>query len=327
VARLWRELVKDKSYRAYPLGLEAGHYLRAKGKSLTPSSYRDYESCLHKLAMHFCDLELRDLEPPMGTERIEELLEHYWGRRAPRTYNKNHSILSDFFLFQVRRGRMVGNPMLTIDKAKARGVERTTFTRADRDAIFATNPDRSDRLALRLLLDYGIRKGALQLIRFEHFNHERRTLTIFTKGGAIRPLRIPQPGFWLELESLILERDARSDHYLLYRTKAVPHGRKGEPRRIDTVRFVDEPKGVHGMHNWWYGCLERAGIVEPGETSGQKMHKARHTAGQRLLDKTGNLKAVQKLLGHSSISTTGDIYTDWDVEQLAESLVEAVQDE
>jgi site-specific recombinase XerC len=51
------------------------------------------------------------------------------------------------------------------------------------------------------------------------------------------------------------------------------------------------------------------------------MHKARHTAGQRVLDHThGNLKAVQKLLGHSSISTTGDIYTDWDIDQLAETL-------
>jgi site-specific recombinase XerC len=57
------------------------------------------------------------------------------------------------------------------------------------------------------------------------------------------------------------------------------------------------------------------------------MHKARHTAGQRLLDTTGNLKAVQKLLGHESIQTTGDIYTDWDVEQLAESLLAAVQDD
>jgi hypothetical protein len=58
-----------------------------------------------------------------------------------------------------------------------------------------------------------------------------------------------------------------------------------------------------------------------------RMHKARHTAGQRVLDATDNLKAVQKLLGHESIQTTGDIYTDWDVEQLAESLLEAVQDD
>ena len=79
--------------------------------------------------------------------------------------------------------------------------------------------------------------------------------------------------------------------------------------------------GVHGLHRWWYGCLERAGVVDPGVMSGERMHKARHTAGQRVLDHTkGNLKAVQKLLGHSSISTTGDVYTDWDIDQLADTL-------
>jgi site-specific recombinase XerC len=49
-----------------------------------------------------------------------------------------------------------------------------------------------------------------------------------------------------------------------------------------------------------------------------------NTAGQRMLDKTGNLKAVQKLLGHSSIQTTADIYTDWDIDQLAASLSEVL---
>ena len=46
----------------------------------------------------------------------------------------------------------------------------------------------------------------------------------------------------------------------------------------------------HGLHDWWYACLERAGVVEEGTTSGERMHKARHTAGQRVLDVTGNLK-------------------------------------
>jgi site-specific recombinase XerC len=36
-----------------------------------------------------------------------------------------------------------------------------------------------------------------------------------------------------------------------------------------------------------------------------------------------NLKAVQKLLGHS----TGDIYTDWDIDQLAETLKGMLEDE
>lgn len=81
--------------------------------------------------------------------------------------------------------------------------------------------------------------------------------------------------------------------------------------------------GVHGLHSWWYRCLAEAGVVAAGTSSGERMHKARHTAGRRVLDATrGNLKAVQKLLGHTSIQTTGDIYADWDEYQLAETLLE-----
>lgn len=69
-------------------------------------------------------------------------------------------------------------------------------------------------------------------------------------------------------------------------------------------------------------------LVSQGVSSGERMHKARHTPGQRVLDKTGNLKAVQKLLGHASIQTTADIYTDWDIEQLAETMRDVLaQDE
>jgi integrase-like protein len=52
------------------------------------------------------------------------------------------------------------------------------------------------------------------------------------------------------------------------------------------------------------------------------MHRTRYTAGQRVLDATGNLKAVQALLGHASISTTADTYTNWDVQQLESSLLQ-----
>ncbi|MDQ6816820.1 MAG: tyrosine-type recombinase/integrase [Actinomycetota bacterium] len=81
------------------------------------------------------------------------------------------------------------------------------------------------------------------------------------------------------------------------------------------------------MHLWWYRRLEAAGVVPRGTTAGERMHKARHTAGQRVLDSTGNLKAVQKLLGHSSIQTTGDVYADWDVDQLAATLAEVLSED
>lgn len=54
------------------------------------------------------------------------------------------------------------------------------------------------------------------------------------------------------------------------------------------------------------------------------MHKGRHTAGQRVLDATGYLKAVQKLLGYSSIQMTGDIYADWGIDQLAATMADVL---
>jgi len=54
-------------------------------------------------------------------------------------------------------------------------------------------------------------------------------------------------------------------------------------------------------------------------------HTLRHTAGTRLLKKTGNHKLVQKYLGHSDVATTLRYYVDVfpeDLENAAELLTE-----
>jgi integrase len=139
---------------------------------------------------------------------------------------------------------------------------------------------------------------------------------VFLKRGKVRELPIPDPNFWMDLERLILDVGAKPHHYLL-------PGRKGNQNA--TTLVPDRPLSGHGAHDWWYRCLERAGVVAEGTTSGERMHKARHTAGQRVLDRTGNLKAVQKLLGHDSIQTTADIYVDWDLDQLAATLADVLK--
>lgn len=324
-----RDAIKDKTYRAYPMGGEAAEYLRWKRGRLTPASYRDYEGCLDKLAREFPDLEITDFEPPVGTERLEEFLDHTWGESAPRTYNKNLSVVKDFFKFAVLKGKLHGDPSLPLVPHKKRDVHRTTFSDADCQRIISDGPSPDlkyhyrDKVALRLLLKYGIRKGALQSAQYRHFDRERRRLTIFTKGEKVRELPLVDDALWQELDRAQMAFGAGPDDYLMCSRKVVPHGYNpdGTPH-IDTYDYPHKPMSDHGLHNWWYQCLERAGVVDAGTTSGSKMHMARHTAGQALLDHTGNLKAVQRLLGHSSIQTTGDIYTDWDLDALAASMRE-----
>jgi integrase/recombinase XerC len=324
--RMLREAVKDKTYLEFPLGQEVAGYLRVKRKRLTESSYRDYEASLDKFVRYFMDLELADFEPPIGTRRVEEFLDAQYGAKAPRTHNKNLSILADFFKHKVIRGELHGDPTTGVERARSRDVYRTTFNADQIRAIVASQDELRDRIAVRLLLDFGLRKGALTAIQFKHFDHYQRRLTIFTKGEKVRTLPIPSPPFWNDLERLILDVEAKPNHFLMWRQRTIPVGAPDSAghRRVESRRFPEKAMTDHGTHKWWYRCLTKAGVVEEGTTSGERMHKARHTAGQRVLDATGNLKAVQKLLGHASISTTGDVYSDWDVDQLAQTMADVL---
>jgi integrase len=319
-AKIMRDAMRDKSYQLLPLGMEAAGYLRAKRKRLTKDSYRKYESALDKLARYFPDLEPGDFEPPIGTQRIEEFMDVHWGPDVaqPRTYNSNLSIIKDFFKWLIVHDELHGDPTLAIERAKARDPHRETFNSDQARAIVAAQDDLRDRIVLRLLLTYALRKGAIRSLQIKHFDHVRKRVTIFSKGGSVRNLPIPDPAFWHDLERLILDTEAKGDHYLMPGRRGNRHGSRLLP---------ETPISNHGLHKWWYRCLERADVVTEGTTKGERMHKARHTAGQRILDHTGNLKAVQKLLGHKSMLTTADVYLDWDDEQLAQTLADTLAKE
>jgi hypothetical protein len=59
------------------------------------------------------------------------------------------------------------------------------------------------------------------------------------------------------------------------------------------------------------GCslpaLDRLGIPRSSRVAG--FHTFRHSVGNFINAETGNLELAQKLLGHSNINTTADIYT------------------
>ena len=336
-ARIVREAVKDKAYRAYPLGGEWAAFMRWGRGSWTAATYRDYESCGDKLARTFPDLELRDFEPPVGTERLEEFLDLLWGERAPGTYNKNLTIVQQFFGWAVAKGKLHGDPSRQLRRRKKRQPHREVFGGDNVRRILADGPALEprylyrDRVALRLLLEWGIRKGALQGIQYRHFDRARQRLTIFTKGEKVRDLLIPDDAFWRDLEMAQMATGAEPAHYLMASRKTFNRFAGYDPvtGKPKTERIVqDRPeKGLsgHGMHRWWYACLERAGITDPGQLSGQRMHKARHSAGQALLEETHDIKLVQKLLGHASPTTTLQTYVDYDEFQLADAMSELLE--
>lgn len=75
------------------------------------------------------------------------------------------------------------------------------------------------------------------------------------------------------------------------------------------------PLTAQGLQRIWKRSIELAGL--PKELS---IHSARHTIAVHLLKKTGNLRQVQKQLGHSSPATTANMYADISFEDMQGAL-------
>ena len=75
------------------------------------------------------------------------------------------------------------------------------------------------------------------------------------------------------------------------------------------------PLTAQGLQCIWREAIKRAGL--PKELS---IHSARHTIAVHLLKKTGNLRQVQKQLGHASPATTANMYADISFEDMQEGV-------
>ena len=71
---------------------------------------------------------------------------------------------------------------------------------------------------------------------------------------------------------------------------------------------------TRGLQHVWKRCVESAGVPE------FSIHSARHTLAVHLLKKTGNLRQVQKQLGHNSPVTTALMYADVSFDDMKEGL-------
>ena len=116
----------------------------------------------------------------------------------------------------------------------------------------------------------------------------------------------PEPGS----ATLTLKRERKRD-VILHLPLRQDHARRLAARigmareaKLDTVWF--ERVGRRTVALTYHQVLGRlrAAAREAGVDGGRLLHGARHHAGGAMLAKTGNLKAVQKLLGHASITSS-----------------------
>ncbi|MCO8271908.1 tyrosine recombinase XerC [Actinoplanes sp. TRM 88003] len=211
-----------------------------------------------------------------------------------------------FTAWAFRDGRIPSDPGAHLASAKA---HRTlpTVLRADQATalVEATAADEveglRDRAVLELLYATGVRVSELCGLDRADLDEGRRVVRVFGKGAKERAVPYGLPAQralddWLRRGRPRLATTTSGDALFL--------GVKGGRVQQTVVRRIVD------------GAARAAGLPHT------KPHDLRHSAATHLLDGGADLRAVQELLGHSSLSST-QIYTHVSTERLRAAFKQA----
>lgn len=163
---------------------------------------------------------------------------------------------------------------------------RITETKALRIARRAEANAFTALVVLEILLCTGLRVGELVSIRRTDVDLTERVITIMGKGSRQRRVFLPDD----EIAALVSA-----------------YANATAPRLTSHDMFVVTASGVPGTTAFVRSLLREV-AREAGISRRITPHMLRHTAATRLLENGLDIRFVQRLLGHQSISTT-EIYT------------------
>lgn len=243
-------------------------------------------------------LALADIDPAQIRLFASELRRHGLGSRS---IQRALSALRSFFRFLLREGVVADNPVLGVRLPNS----RTRLPRplpVEEAVQLVELPGESwliqrDRALLELCYGAGLRLAELTGLNCTDLDLHERVVTVTGKGRKQRRVPFGRAAAtalrqWLAIRTEQLTDDREPALFISQR------GQRIHPR---TVQAMMRKRGV-----------------EQGLTSRLHPHRLRHSFATHLLESSGDLRAVQELLGHRDISTT-QIYTHLDFQHLAAS--------
>ena len=234
----------------------------------------------------------RDLRP----DQVQGLIagEHRRGL-APATLRAIASAWRSFFRYLAREGDVAINPAIGLRSPRVKrklpevldADEMATLVEVPGDDAEAVR----DRALFELLYSSGLRVSELCGVRWRDLDADGGLLRVTGKGSKTRI--VPVGAKALAALAALRTQDAPDDGAPLV------HGRGGKPLTPNGVRARLKKRAQQ------QGVWKR---VYP--------HLLRHSCASHLLESSGDLRAVQELLGHADIGTT-QIYTHLDFQHLA----------
>ncbi len=265
-------------------------------KNVSPHTERSYRSDLEQLAEFLGDRDLAGI----GHQDLRQFLGHLITRKVKKSsLARKLSAVRAFFKYLNREGIVPGNPARLI--ATPKQDKRLPAVLTVDDALRLMNApeggavtDLRDRAVLETLYSTGIRASELVGINFEDINRNDRLIRIRGKGRKERIVPVGRKA----LDAIDAYWARKND-----KDKGTPVFTGPSGKRL-TARTVQR---ILGNYRKKLGLSQKA-----------SPHTLRHSFATHLLESGADLRAIQELLGHASLSTT-QRYTHVNLDSLMET--------
>lgn len=203
--------------------------------------------------------------------------------------------LNTFFIWVVREEGLEINPMVRVRRPRVpkRKSPRLTLDEVGRllEAVKRGGNAARDLGMICLAVDSGLRRGEIIGLRLDGVDLEGGTVRVLGKGQKERDIPIGEVTVTALAAWLALRPNVASDHVF--------------------VTSGGRPFTKNGIQTLMQRLKKRAGLPH------LRWHLLRHTFANHFINGGGPLRMLQKILGHSSIRTTAEIYTDPELPELS----------
>jgi len=213
---------------------------------------------------------------------------------SPRSAARLRSSLRAFYAQLLRLGMRADDPCAAIAAPRLGRPLPKALSESQVEALLqAPDNDRPiglrDRAMLELMYATGLRVSELVNLSAHQVNLRQGVLRVIGKGGKER----------------LVPMGEEAQHWLQqYLDRARPRLARG---RSDSALFLSNKGGALGRQQFWT-AIKRYALAAGIDPSLVSPHRLRHSFATHLLNHGADLRALQLMLGHASLSTT-QIYT------------------
>tara|TARA_B100000676_G_scaffold140172_1_gene138767 strand:+ start:202 stop:1098 length:897 start_codon:yes stop_codon:yes gene_type:complete len=264
-------------------------------KNLSKNTTSAYERDLKKLAKFIDDLNLSNYSE-INNEICSAWIGNLYSQdNNPRSIQRHLSSAKGFFRFLKKNNLIESSPFELVSAPKSPSNLPEVLSPEDVEQLLNFKPSNlieiRDMAIVELMYSSGLRVSETVNINMGDFEEDMTFLRILGKGAKTRI--VPLGKFAVNaINNWIIERDK-----IVTKSEALFLNSKGARLSIRSIQLrlkkMATKQGLPPIHP----------------------HMLRHSFATHMLESSGDLRTIQELLGHSSLSTT-QIYTKLDYQHL-----------